>query len=67
MLAQSIQCGEVEGGAEACSDDGGKSAAPKLAYRIRPMADVAESLEKGGGTGLLNAGFEEVDGLKERS
>lgn len=66
MLAESVQCGEVEGGAEACADDGWESAAPELAEGIRPTGDVAERGEKGGGVGLLDAGLKEVDGLKER-
>lgn len=66
MLAESVQGGEVEGGAEACADNGWESAAPELTEGIRPTGDIAERVEQGGGVGLLDSSLKEVDGLKER-
>lgn len=64
MLPKSVESGEIEGGAEACANDGGESAAPELTKGVGAAGDVAESLGEGGGAGLLNAGLEEVDGLE---
>lgn len=65
MLPQSVQSGEVQRGAEARADDGGEGAAPELAQGVWSGGDVAEGVEKGGGAGLLDAGFQEVGGLEE--
>ncbi len=66
MLAKRVEGGEVEGGAEACADDGGEGAAPELAEGVGGSGDVAESLGEGDRAGLLDAGLEEINGLEER-
>ena len=64
MLAESVKSGEVEGRAEACADDGGKSPPPELVERIRYAGDFTEGLDEGGGPGLLDPGLEKVGGLQ---
>lgn len=57
MLAESVEGGEVEGGAETGADDGGEGAAPELAEGVGSAGDVAEGVQEGGGAGLLDSGF----------
>lgn len=65
MLAEGIESGEVESGAETGADYGGESAAPEMAEGIGAAGYVAEGVDEGGGAGLLDAGFEEIDGLEK--
>ncbi|KAI4138359.1 MAG: hypothetical protein LQ341_004704, partial [Variospora aurantia] len=58
---------EVQGGAEAGADDGGEGPTPELTEGVGALCDAAESLQEGGGVGLLNAGLEEIGGLEEGS
>ena len=66
MLAEGVEGGEVEGGAEAGSDDGREGASPEVLEGVGAGEDGPEGGEEGSGAGLLDAGFEEVGGLEER-
>ena len=61
--AQPVEAAEVEGGAGAGADGGGEGAMPEVTDG--EGAEEGEEWSRGGFLRLLQAGFEQVGGLKE--
>ena len=66
MLAQRIKRGEVKRRTNACTYYRWQCPAPELFQGIGTCEDVAEGSDERCRAGLLNTGFEQVGGLKER-
>ena len=66
ILAEGVETGKVERGAEAGAEGRRESAAPETTDGVWRGEDCADGREEGRGlAGLLDAGFQEVCGLEE--
>lgn len=65
LVADRVQRGEVDGAAESGAQGRGCCAAPESGYETWRSADLAQDKAQGVVARLLDASFEEVDGLEE--